>query len=232
MKIKSVLSIVLYSFLTFCSLGAEKKQDIIENTPPKTYAFKFGAFSKEYAVVPPAGNDKVRIVYIPDFSDNIRMGDEAAASLVQMLKGQNLLQTIEAVIVPGDKANMLATKLHGKISSIREASGFGSTSFAILRSAEKGAVESSIGYASITGGDKTLKIRPDQVENIKGKRVLLFDDVLSTGGTLKAVRELIQPYGCEVVAYACVATEDVKREDFEGKQLFSLAHLPVWFTKG
>jgi adenine phosphoribosyltransferase len=49
-------------------------------------------------------------------------------------------------------------------------------------------------------GDATLQIHQDAVA--PGERVLLVDDVLATGGTLAATRQLVEACGGEVVAVA------------------------------
>ena len=234
MKIKFTFLISLYSFISIASLATEEAFQ--GDYPPEKYTVAFRQFSHEYDVVSPKGNGTVKIVYIPDFSDNYNMGEQAAASLIQKLSGADLMGSIEAVVLPGDKANMVGTLLFRRISKFRTNSVYGDTEFVILRSAEKGFIEKSIEYSSITGGSKTLNIRPDQSAKIRGKKVLLFDDVLSTGGTLSATRKLIELYGCEVIAFACVATEgdDRKVEKnfvFEEKPLISVFHLPVWKVK-
>ena len=58
-----------------------------------------------------------------------------------------------------------------------------------------------IEYALEYGTDR-LEVHSDALE--KGKRILLLDDVLATGGTMVACRELVQQSGAVVVACAFV----------------------------
>ena len=53
-------------------------------------------------------------------------------------------------------------------------------------------------------GKDTLEMHADAI--VKGQRVLIVDDVLATGGTMKACCELVQHLGGEIVGIA-VLTE-------------------------
>ena len=61
---------------------------------------------------------------------------------------------------------------------------------------------------------------------IKGKRILIVDDVISTGESLAAIEELLKSVGGQVVGKACVLAEgDAKnRED-----IIFLEPLPLFF---
>ena len=56
-------------------------------------------------------------------------------------------------------------------------------------------------YALEYGKDR-LEVHGDALE--AGRRVLLLDDVLATGGTMAACRDLVRQSGAEVVAFAFV----------------------------
>lgn len=56
---------------------------------------------------------------------------------------------------------------------------------------------------SLEYGTASLEIPADGVE-LKGRRILLLDDVLATGGTLAAAAELFQAAGAEIIAAAVV----------------------------
>jgi adenine/guanine phosphoribosyltransferase-like PRPP-binding protein len=59
----------------------------------------------------------------------------------------------------------------------------------------------------------------------------VFDDVISTGGTVRAVKDLLGKTNATVVAYSCFATEGDPIEKFDNKPLFKITHLPVTITK-
>lgn len=73
------------------------------------------------------------------------------------------------------------------------------------------------------GTDK-LAIHQDAIE--PGKRVLIVDDVLATGGTASAVTQLVQRLGGHVAGLGFVIELDFLngRSKLEGQDIFSLLH--------
>ena len=73
-------------------------------------------------------------------------------------------------------------------------------------------------------GTDTLEIHEDAVA--KGEQILLFDDLLATGGTMAAVAGLVEDLGGEVVECAFVIELDFLkgREKLERWPIFSLIH--------
>jgi adenine/guanine phosphoribosyltransferase-like PRPP-binding protein len=57
------------------------------------------------------------------------------------------------------------------------------------------------------GTQKRLYIDPTIVERVAGKRVLVVDDVINTGGSAKAAIELLRRAGADVVGLAVVLVE-------------------------
>ena len=61
---------------------------------------------------------------------------------------------------------------------------------------------------SITTGDvQTLYIDGADAEYMKGKRVLIVDDVISTGGSLKSLENLVRQAGGEIVGKMAILAE-------------------------
>ena len=58
-----------------------------------------------------------------------------------------------------------------------------------------------------TAGEQTLIIDTADAEKIRGKRVLILDDVISTGESLRATEELVNRAGGIIVAKAAVLAE-------------------------
>jgi adenine phosphoribosyltransferase len=76
-----------------------------------------------------------------------------------------------------------------------------------------------------TGHEQTLHLDEKDRPLVSGRRVVLVDDVISTGSTLDGMRTVVESAGGEVVAEAAVFTEGDERET-EG--IVSLGHLPLF----
>ena len=74
-------------------------------------------------------------------------------------------------------------------------------------------------------GTAALEIPAEGID-IKGKRVVLIDDVLATGGTLTAATDLIRRGGGEVVGYVVILEVDGLggREKLGDAPLLVLSH--------
>ena len=77
-----------------------------------------------------------------------------------------------------------------------------------------------------TQKEQTLYLGEAEVELLKGKRVLIVDDVISTGESLSAVRELVKTAGgIEAASCAFLAEGDASQRD----DIIYLAQLPLFF---
>lgn len=79
---------------------------------------------------------------------------------------------------------------------------------------------------SITTGQPQVLIMDEKDrETMKGKRVVIVDDVISTGSTLQGMRMVIEKAGAKVVKEAAILTEG---ERSKWEQIISLGHLPLF----
>jgi adenine phosphoribosyltransferase len=76
-----------------------------------------------------------------------------------------------------------------------------------------------------TGEPQTLYLDEKDREMMHGRRVVILDDVISTGSTLQGMRLLMQHAGASVVAEAAIFTEG---ERARWANIISLGHLPVF----
>lgn len=80
-----------------------------------------------------------------------------------------------------------------------------------------------------TAGKQKLYLGRDDAELIRGKRVLIMDDVISTGGSLHAMEALVKEAGGIVVDRVAVLAEGAAKDRTDIK---FLAPLPVFNADG
>ena len=80
-----------------------------------------------------------------------------------------------------------------------------------------------------TAGEQTLVIDTEDAEQIKGKRILILDDVISTGESLRAVEALVEKAGGIIVGRMAILAEgDAANRD----DIITLAPLPLFNADG
>ncbi|MBC8171449.1 MAG: adenine phosphoribosyltransferase, partial [Anaerolineae bacterium] len=78
-----------------------------------------------------------------------------------------------------------------------------------------------------TGKAQTLYLDEKDRELVKDKRVVILDDVISTGSTLQGMRLIMGKAGANVVAEAAILTEG---ERAKWANVIALGHLPIWIN--
>ena len=80
-----------------------------------------------------------------------------------------------------------------------------------------------------TKGEQTLVIDTEDAKQIKGKRMLIIDDVISTGESLRAMETLVERAGGIIAGRMAVLAEGdaAKRDD-----IITLAPLPLFHPDG
>jgi adenine phosphoribosyltransferase len=79
---------------------------------------------------------------------------------------------------------------------------------------------------SITTGEPQILVLDEKDrEALKGRKILIVDDVISTGSTLQGMRMVIEKAGAMVVKEAAILTEG---ERSKWEQIVSLGHLPLF----
>lgn len=123
---------------------------------------------------------------------------------------------VEVLVTPEVKAVPLAHAL-----SVRTG-----LPYVVVRKTEKpymvGAVRSSV-RSITTGTPQDLVIDGSDVPRLQGRRVAIVDDVVSTGGTLRALGDLLHEVGASVLGTLVVFTEGNARDD-----VIALGHLPLF----
>lgn len=76
-----------------------------------------------------------------------------------------------------------------------------------------------------TGTSQTLYLDEKDRHLVSGNRVVIVDDVISTGSTLQGMRLIMNKAGADIVAEAAILTEGDKAQ---WEDIIALGHLPVW----
>lgn len=104
----------------------------------------------------------------------------------------------------------------------------GSMPYVVLRKAYKpymGDALQSETLSITTGAAQTLYLDEKDRSLVTGKRIVILDDVISTGSTLQGMRLILGKAGANVVAEAAIFTEGDRAT---WQNIIALGHLPVW----
>ena len=100
--------------------------------------------------------------------------------------------------------------------------------YVVLRKAYKpymGAALRAETLSITTGQPQTLILDEKDIEMMKGKKVVILDDVISSGSTLQGMRLILDKAGASVVAEAAIFTEGDRAQ---WMHIISLGHLPLF----
>jgi adenine phosphoribosyltransferase len=102
--------------------------------------------------------------------------------------------------------------------------------YVVVRKTEKpymvGALRRTV-VSITTGVPQDLVIDGADIPRLRGKGVAIVDDVVSTGGTLTSLSDLLADVGATVRSTLVVFTEGPERDD-----VVSLGHLPLFDDEG
>jgi adenine phosphoribosyltransferase len=145
---------------------------------------------------------------------DVELVQACAKALAEKLKDRkcDILLTAEAKSIPLVYALAVEMKLP----------------YVILRKSYKPYMGNAMEYETLsitTGKPQTLYLDEKDVDLMKGKNVVIVDDVISTGSTLQAMRQLCVKAGSNVTGEAAIFTEG---ERAKWADIVSLGHLPVF----
>lgn len=162
---------------------------------------------KKFAV-----NDKLDIAAFILFGD-VEITEKSAAALLAKAPDFDVILTPEAKSIP------LAYEMSRQSGK----------KYVVARKGVKVYMGNAISVSErsiTTQNDQKLYLGEDDIADLKGKKVLILDDVISTGESLKAVETLCEQAGGTIVAKCAVLAEgDAKDRD----DIIFLEPLPLFF---
>ena len=136
-------------------------------------------------------------------------------------------------LVPADSYDYMLTAEAKSIPLIHEmARQSGATKYFIARKGPKAYMPDPlrvVDHSITTAGEQTLYLGRDDADLIRGKRILLMDDVISTGGSLHAMDALVEQAGGVVTGRVAVLAEGAAADRTD---IRFLEKLPVFNADG
>ncbi|MCM1529572.1 MAG: hypothetical protein NC093_06190 [Alistipes sp.] len=175
-----------------------------------TYKMTIAGLERELPLCPL--NDKIDIAAFVMFSD-VEVTVAAAAELLKKCPEFDVILTAESKGIP---LGYEMSRQSGK-------------PYIVARKSVKLYMNDpvSVTVKSITtAAQQTLYLAADKADMIKGKRVLIVDDVISTGESLKALEKLVGAAGGEISAEAAVLAEG---DAADRTDIIFLEKLPLFF---
>lgn len=175
-----------------------------------TYKMKIAGLERELEMFPV--NDKLDIAAFIMFGD-VEITEKAAAELLKICPEHDVVVTAEAKGIP----------------ICYEMARQGCRNYVVARKGVKVYMRNPVGVSvnSITTeNEQKLYLSESDAEFLKGKRVLIVDDVISTGQSLMALETLVEQTGAQIVGKAAVLAEgDAK----DRNDIYFLDELPLFF---
>ena len=157
----------------------------------------------------------VRQLPVLNISDTL-----AIAGFVILGDTEIVIQTAKALAekIPKDTDIILTAETKGIPLAAEMARCLGMKRYIVARKSVKAYMENPISVEDesiTTQGKQHLYLSQEDVQLIQGKKVLLVDDVISTGGSMKAMKELAEKAGATVIGEAAILAEGdaAKRKD-------------------
>jgi adenine phosphoribosyltransferase len=145
--------------------------------------------------------------------------EQTARELVSRLN-QKLDEPPEVFVTAEAKAIALTQEL---------ARNFRHERYVVLRKSRKSYMRDPVSFrgGSVTSGEQQYWVEQADIDYLHDRRVVLVDDVISSGGTAKTFLKVLSLVQCRLQALCCVLTEETQWTEFEGVPVISLNHIPL-----
>ncbi len=191
-----------------------KDQKIIKKGNKEFYQVKINGSVRDLPLFEVAPGVKIALFNI--------LGDTEIVEKAAIALSRKLPKNADALVTPEVKSIPLAYELSKKMK----------IPYIVTRKIRKPYMVGCLNHKviSITTGKPQMIWLDGKDKNIlKNKKVILIDDVVSTGSTLKGLRVLMKKAGAEVIAESAVFVEG---DPLKWKKIISLGNLPIFTSKG
>ncbi len=177
----------------------------------KTYSVQIAGLTRELPLVEVAPGVTIALLNILGDTALVRA---SAQALAEKLAGvdYDTLVTAEAKSIP--LAHILAEVAEKP--------------YVVLRKSYKPYMGAAIQAETVsitTGAPQTLYLDAKDHSLVSGKRVVLVDDVVSTGSTQQGMRAVMEKAGAQIAAEAAIFTEG---DQAKWAHIIALGHLPIF----
>jgi adenine/guanine phosphoribosyltransferase-like PRPP-binding protein len=180
-------------------------------TDRDTYTVDVAGVTRELPLFEVAPGVRIAILNILGDTELVRAAADALSDRIEALD-----------------ADVLVTAETKSIPLVHELSGRLGLPYVVLRKQYRPYMGDALAvetHSITTGAAQTLYLDEKDRELLKGKRVVLVDDVISTGSTLEAMRKVVEDAGGTTVAETAVFTEGDKAK---WGDIIAIGHLPVF----
>jgi len=178
----------------------------------ETYAVDIAGLKRELRLFEIKPGLKIAILNILGDTELVQACAKQLAMKLKDIEEYDVLVTAEAKSIPLAYALSVETK----------------KPYVVLRKAYKLYMGDALKAETLsitTGQPQILILDEKDVEMMKGKKVVIVDDVISTGSTLQGMRMILDKAGSSVVAEAAIFTEGDRAQ---WMHIISLGHLPLF----
>ena len=167
----------------------------------------------------------------------VKINDELAIASFVMFGDTELIEACaEAIILHPDfptlnEIDILCSPEAKSIPLVHAVARRLGINYVIARKSVKGYMSDPVieKVQSITTiGAQTLVLDKSDVEKLKGRNICIIDDVVSTGGSLIGLENMLKKIDCEVVCKAAVLLEEA---GYDKDDLVYLEKLPIFKPK-
>lgn len=179
--------------------------------------YKVKLDGKEFQL-PMAGIGNKKYVAVFDPYSDVNMNRAAAKDLYNKISEAGI-KDIDVVISAEAKGAALAQRIADYLN----------TDLLVFRKKVKINFEKPViaHVKTFTSGTNQLFIDKKDLEKYSGKKALFVDDVISTGSTIHAIKEVLNEYNISVEKYCCV----FKESDDVNEDLLYVDTLPIFEDK-